>query len=221
MRACQISLAPVVTVMAYTVRRTGGFVSDTPSCGSRSATSSTQQSVGTVRSPTAHRWPHPPSRTSRWLTEAEYARQQHVVVSRRGRLHDPIDDILESRGLRRHVVASLSHAGAAFRVVATSDLLVSVPDRVPLPAGLTTRPLPVPVLAAPINLSWHRGATLTVEQRTVNALHSATRALAERGNSLLKTTFKGLRRVTLCPWRIGAITAAALVLLHHEHDRTT
>jgi hypothetical protein len=25
----------------------------------------------------------------------------------------------------------------------------------------------------------------------------------------------------LCPWRIGAITAAALVLLHHEHDRTT
>ena len=66
-----------------------------------------------------------------------------------------------------------------------------------------------------------RGATLTVEQRTINALHSATRALAERGNSLLKTTFKGLRRVTLCPWRIGAITAAALVLLHHEHDRTT
>jgi hypothetical protein len=66
-----------------------------------------------------------------------------------------------------------------------------------------------------------RGVTLTVEQRTINALHSATRALAERGNSLLKTTFKGLRRVTLCPWRIGAITAAALVLLHIEHDRTT
>ena len=66
-----------------------------------------------------------------------------------------------------------------------------------------------------------RGVTLTVEQRTINALHSATRALAERGNSLLKTTFKGLRRVTLCPWRIGAITAAALVLLHHEHHRTT
>jgi len=63
--------------------------------------------------------------------------------------------------------------------------------------------------------------TLSVEQRTVNALHSATRALAERGNSLLKTTFKALRRVSFCPWRIGAITAAALVLLHHEHDRTT
>lgn len=62
---------------------------------------------------------------------------------------------------------------------------------------------------------------LTVDQRAYNALHSATRALAERGNSLLKTTFRALRRVTLCPWRIGAITAAALVLLHHDHDRTT
>jgi hypothetical protein len=62
---------------------------------------------------------------------------------------------------------------------------------------------------------------LTDDERTVNALHAATRALAERGNSLLKTTFKALRRVSLCPWRIGAITAAALVLLHHIHDRTT
>jgi DDE superfamily endonuclease len=66
-----------------------------------------------------------------------------------------------------------------------------------------------------------RGGTLSAEQRTVNALHSATRALAERGNSLLKATFKALRHVSLCPRRIGAITAAALVLLHTEYDRTT
>jgi DDE superfamily endonuclease len=65
------------------------------------------------------------------------------------------------------------------------------------------------------------GRPLSDDERTVNALHAATRALAERGNSLLKTTFKALRRVSLCPWRIGAITAAALVLLHHEHGRTT
>ncbi len=64
-------------------------------------------------------------------------------------------------------------------------------------------------------------APLTDDQRTVNLLHAATRAPAERGNSLLKTTFKALRRISLCPWRIGAITAAALVLLHHVHDRTT
>ena len=54
--------------------------------------------------------------------------------------------------------------------------------------------------------------SLSDDRRTVNALHAATRALAERGNALLKSTFKALRRVSLCPWRIGVITAAALVL---------
>ena len=65
------------------------------------------------------------------------------------------------------------------------------------------------------------GRRLTDDKRTVNLLHTATRAPAERGNALLKTTFAALRRVSLCPWRIGAITAAALVPLHHQHDRTT
>ena len=65
------------------------------------------------------------------------------------------------------------------------------------------------------------GRRLTTDERCINLLHAAIRAPAERGNSLLKTTFKALRRVSLCPWRIGAITAAALVLLHHMHDRTT
>ena len=74
-------------------------------------------------------------------------------------------------------------------------------------------------LTTPIKHSAER--PLTTDERTVNLLHAAVRAPAERGNSLLKTTFKALRRVSLCPWRIGAITAAALVLLHHMHDRTT
>ncbi len=74
-------------------------------------------------------------------------------------------------------------------------------------------------LTTPIKHSAER--PLTADERTVNLLHAAVRAPAERGNSLLKTSFKALRRVSLCPWRIGAITAAALVLLHHVHDRTT
>jgi hypothetical protein len=55
----------------------------------------------------------------------------------------------------------------------------------------------------------------------LNALHAGIRAVVERRNSLLKTTFKALCRVSLCSWRISAVTAAALVLLHHEHGRTT
>jgi hypothetical protein len=65
------------------------------------------------------------------------------------------------------------------------------------------------------------GNRLSDDQRTVNLLHAATRAPAERGNALLKATFKALRRISLLPWRIGAITAAALVLLHHQHGRAT
>ena len=59
-----------------------------------------------------------------------------------------------------------------------------------------------------------RGHNLAVDNRTRNAMISALRAPAERANALLKRTCKALERVTLDPWRIGAITAAALVLLH-------
>jgi DDE superfamily endonuclease len=51
------------------------------------------------------------------------------------------------------------------------------------------------------------GAALTDDQRILSRLHAVTRALAERGPSLLKITFTALRRVGPCPWRIGAITA--------------
>lgn len=65
------------------------------------------------------------------------------------------------------------------------------------------------------------GGKLTDEQKDRNKAHNAKRAIGERANSLLKTTFKALRRVSLCPWNIGKIVAAALVLLHIEHGRTT
>jgi len=59
-----------------------------------------------------------------------------------------------------------------------------------------------------------KGRNLATDDRTRNILINALRAPAERANALLKRTWKALERVTLDPWRIGAITAAALVLLH-------
>jgi hypothetical protein len=35
-----------------------------------------------------------------------------------------------------------------------------------------------------------------------------------------QSSFTALRNISLCPWRIGAIVAAALVILHVEHGRT-
>jgi hypothetical protein len=58
-----------------------------------------------------------------------------------------------------------------------------------------------------------KGDKLATANQTRNAMINTLRAPAERANALLKSTRRALRRVTLDPWRIGAITAAALVLL--------
>lgn len=127
-----------------------------------------------------------------WTSPVRPGREHDVTCAR---THPGMLDDLDRWVDDEHVVlADLGYLGEDTRMVC--------PIKKPSTPGKTTK-------------------VLSVEQRTVNALHSATRALAERGNSLLKTTFKALRRVSFCPWRIGAITAAALVLLHHEHDRTT
>lgn len=50
---------------------------------------------------------------------------------------------------------------------------------------------------------------------------SGTTTTGKRGNAVPKMKFKALRNVNLDPWRIGKIVAAALVLLHFDHARTT
>jgi hypothetical protein len=65
------------------------------------------------------------------------------------------------------------------------------------------------------------GVDLDDTQRQYNLLHAYARARAEQANAVLKTTFKALRHVSLAPQRIGVIVAAALVILHIEHNRTT
>jgi hypothetical protein len=63
--------------------------------------------------------------------------------------------------------------------------------------------------------------TLSNIEQQFNRAHNGIRAVSERGNALLKMTFKALRNVSLDPWRTGKIVAAAIVLLHVAHARTT
>ncbi|MET7989559.1 transposase family protein [Amycolatopsis sp. NPDC005232] len=58
---------------------------------------------------------------------------------------------------------------------------------------------------------------LATDQQTYNLLHSRLRCLGERAAAILKTRWTALRRITLCPKRIGTIVQAALVLTHHQH----
>jgi len=65
-----------------------------------------------------------------------------------------------------------------------------------------------------------KGTNLNTDAVSRNAMSNALRAPAERANALLKAAWPVLRRVTLDPWRITEITAAALVLLHLQRPIT-
>jgi hypothetical protein len=75
------------------------------------------------------------------------------------------------------------------------------------------------ILRVPIKKT--KGKKLTDDNKTYNKLLRGVRGIGERANALLCIRFKALRRVSLDPGRIGAITAAAaLVLFHYENNRT-
>ncbi|MFJ6217159.1 LysR family transcriptional regulator [Streptomyces sp. NPDC092296] len=94
------------------------------------------------------------------LTADRYAAAEHVTVSRRGRLRDPVDDALGALGLERSVIAAAPATATALHLALDTDLVVSVPEAVTRGArrelGLLTLPLPVDMPPIPLHLVWHR-----------------------------------------------------------------
>ncbi|KOV85878.1 LysR family transcriptional regulator [Nocardia sp. NRRL S-836] len=94
------------------------------------------------------------------LDLAAYAAHPHVVVSRRGRLTAPIDDLLAAEGLHRRVIATVATVHSALQIAAASDALVTTTAILCRPLidafGLVTRPLPAPSPQAPVNCNWHQ-----------------------------------------------------------------
>ncbi|MFG1925996.1 LysR family transcriptional regulator [Cryptosporangium sp. NPDC048952] len=91
---------------------------------------------------------------------AGYAAQSHVLVSRRGRLTDPVDEILAAHGLRRRVLASVGTSAAAAHVISRGDGVMTIADAMNRPLvdafGLVTVPLPFALPEASIICSWHQ-----------------------------------------------------------------
>ncbi|MFI5866519.1 LysR family transcriptional regulator [Streptomyces sp. NPDC051546] len=98
--------------------------------------------------------------TSGPLTVERYAAAEHVTVSRRGSLRDPVDDALRTRGLERRVVAAGPTAAFALQLALETDLLVTLPDAVTRAArdhlGLATLAVPLPLPGVPLYLLWHQ-----------------------------------------------------------------
>ena len=94
------------------------------------------------------------------LDLAAYAAQPHILVSRRGRLTDPVDDLLATHGLRRRVLASVATAASAMLIISRSDAILTAPEAIWRPLietfELRTEPLPIPVPPPPMICSWHQ-----------------------------------------------------------------
>lgn len=97
------------------------------------------------------------------VTAKQYASYGHVVASRRGRTHGPVDDALAELGLARKVVSVVPGFPAALAVAMASDLIALLPaSYLPAPpaggkAGQAfgTFDLPVPTQVITISQMWH------------------------------------------------------------------
>lgn len=94
------------------------------------------------------------------LTPASYSAARHVVVSRRGRLHDQIDDALAALGLSRQVVAVVPTSIDALRIVQQTGAVTAVPTQASRllmdDLGLIARDLPLNLSPTLAISSWHQ-----------------------------------------------------------------
>jgi DNA-binding transcriptional LysR family regulator len=87
-----------------------------------------------------------------------FAALPHVVISRRGRQHDRIDDLLAGHGRRRRVVVTVPTLAAAVQTATAAGLVMVAPERMTSgQVGPELRPyaLPLKVPAVPAVLAWH------------------------------------------------------------------
>jgi DNA-binding transcriptional LysR family regulator len=94
------------------------------------------------------------------LSLDEYAAARHVTISRRGRLHGHVDEMLAAGGRSRPVAATAPTTTAALYWVRRSDLVAMIPEamtRALVTAfGLRTVPLPFGLPPVPVVAAWHQ-----------------------------------------------------------------
>lgn len=91
------------------------------------------------------------------LTVARYAAGQHILVSRRGLEHGPIDEALKELGVERAIATVVGGFATALSLARNSDLIASVPERHTgnLRGGLHTFALPVAIPPFTVSMLWH------------------------------------------------------------------
>jgi len=95
----------------------------------------------------------------RKLTVDQFIAVPHVVVSRRGRSHSVVDELLAERGLRRQVLATVPTHSAACFLALESDVLALLPgefaDRAAQVMPLAVLEIPLALPPQPLAMAWH------------------------------------------------------------------
>ncbi|WP_371527668.1 LysR family transcriptional regulator [Streptomyces sp. NBC_01283] len=92
------------------------------------------------------------------LTPERFAAADHITVSRRGRLHGPLDAALAERGLERRVVGSVGTYPSSLFILLRTDLVgLAVSWALPLTdtLGLVTFEIPLDLPVLPLGIAWH------------------------------------------------------------------
>lgn len=93
------------------------------------------------------------------LTLQRYVRAPHALVAPGESARGKVDEMLEERGLSRRVLVTVPHFLVAPHLVANTDLLLTIPERVALRFApllqLQVHALPVPLAGFSIHQLWH------------------------------------------------------------------
>lgn len=91
------------------------------------------------------------------ITPEDYARGQHILISRRRLAKGLIDEALSSVGLEREIATIVSSFSAAVALARASDLIATVPERHTgnLRADMYSFPLPFPAPNIIVSMLWH------------------------------------------------------------------
>jgi DNA-binding transcriptional LysR family regulator len=116
-----------------------------------------QRRLFTQRYVCLYRQGHPQARALRTLDG--FAAAEHVVVVSAGTGHGQVDDRLARAGIARRVRLTVPHFVAVGHILATTDLVATVPqrlaERMAGPFGLQWTPHPAPLPEVAITLFWH------------------------------------------------------------------
>lgn len=91
------------------------------------------------------------------VTQAGYAAQRHVAVSRGGLAKSALDEALAQSGVVRRIATVVGGFATALALARSSDLVATVPERHTrgLREGMATFALPVSVPVISVSLLWH------------------------------------------------------------------